>query len=253
MSGPAEEPILLVAVSARMLAELAVGAGHDVVALDRFGDLDLQRLCRSVSVLRDLGGRGRMADLVEAADGIGAPSVVYGAGLENQPALVERLARGRRLLGTPPEALERVRDPAVLGASLRGAGFSHPPTFRPGEAPRGDRRRWLRKPVLGGGGRGIREWRGGALRGQRGGAGAHRRACRARRPRSATGAPPPCSASPSSSSGTVPSAGAASRGAATSCRRGSRRRSVARWRRPRGRSAPTSRPRSACAACSAST
>ncbi len=165
MSGPAEEPILLVAVSARMLAELAVGAGHDVVALDRFGDLDLQRLCRSVSVLRDLGGRGRMADLVEAADGIGAPSVVYGAGLENQPALVERLARGRRLLGTPPEALERVRDPAVLGASLRGAGFSHPPTFRPGEAPRGDRRRWLRKPVLGGGGRGIREWRGGALPG----------------------------------------------------------------------------------------
>jgi len=34
--GPVGEPILLVSVSARMLAELAVG--HDVVALDRFGD-----------------------------------------------------------------------------------------------------------------------------------------------------------------------------------------------------------------------
>ena len=66
------EPILLVSVSARMIAELAVGAGYDVVALDRFGDLDLQRLCPSVSVLRDLGGRGGMATLVDAAEEIGA-------------------------------------------------------------------------------------------------------------------------------------------------------------------------------------
>jgi predicted ATP-grasp superfamily ATP-dependent carboligase len=150
-----------------MLAELAVSAGHDVVALDRFGDLDLQRLCRSLSVLRDLGGRGGMAALVEAAEGIAAPSVVYGAGLENQPGLVARLASGRTLLGCPPEAVERVRDPAALGPSLRAGGLAYPSTFGAREAPRrADRsRRWLRKPVRGGGGRGIREWRGGALRG----------------------------------------------------------------------------------------
>ena len=126
-----------------MLAELAVAAGHDVVALDRFGDLDLQRLCSSVSVLRDLGGRGGMAELVA------------------------RLAPGRRLLGCPPEAIERVRDPAVLGPSLRAAGLAYPLTFGPGDGPQwaGRSRRWLRKPVHGGGGRGIREWRGGALDG----------------------------------------------------------------------------------------
>ena len=159
------EPILLVSVSARMLAELAVGAGHDVVALDRFGDLDLQRLCPSVSVLRDFAGRGGMAALVDAADEIDAPSVVYGAGLENQPALVARLARGRRLLGSSPVALARVRDPAVLGASLLRAGLAYPATLTAEDAPRrADRsRRWLRKPMRGGGGRGIREWRGGAL------------------------------------------------------------------------------------------
>ena len=150
-----------------MLAELGVGAGHDVVALDRFGDLDLQRLCPSVSVLRDLGGRGGMAALVDAAEGISAPSVIYGAGLENQPRLVARLASGRRLLGCPPEMLDRVRDPAALSACLRGAGLAYPPTFGARDAPRrADRsRRWLRKPVRGGGGRGIREWRGGALDG----------------------------------------------------------------------------------------
>jgi uncharacterized protein len=150
-----------------MLAELGVRAGHDVVALDRFGDLDLRRLCPSLSVLRDLGGRGGMAALVDAAEKIRAPSVTYGAGLENKPGLVARLASGRTLLGCPRETLERVRDPASLGASLRAAGLAYPWTFAAHEAPqRAERsRRWLRKPVHSGGGRGVREWRGGALDG----------------------------------------------------------------------------------------
>ncbi len=150
-----------------MLAQLAMSAGHEVVALDRFGDFDLQRLCPSVSVLRDLGGRGGMATLVDAAEEISAPSVIYGAGLENQPGLVARLASGRTLLGCQPETLERVRDPAVLGASLRAAGLAYPQTFAASDAPRlaEPSRRWLRKPVRGGGGRGIRQWRGGALDG----------------------------------------------------------------------------------------
>ena len=162
------EPILLVSVSARMLAELAVRARHDVVALDRFGDLDLQRLCPSVSVLRDLGGQGGISALVKAAEKIPAPSVVYGAGLENQPGLVARLASGRHLLGCTRKTLERVRDPATLAASLHSAGLAYPSTFAAHDAPRRAERsrRWLRKPVRGGGGRGIREWRGGALSGE---------------------------------------------------------------------------------------
>jgi uncharacterized protein len=92
---------------------------------------------------------------------------MYGAGLENQPGLVARLASGRTLLGCPPETLSRVRDPATLGASMRAAGLAYPSTFGAADAPRqADRSRcWLRKPVRGGGGRGVREWRGGALGG----------------------------------------------------------------------------------------
>jgi uncharacterized protein len=148
-----------------MLAELGVRAGHDVIAFDRFGDLDLQRLCQSVSVLRDLGGRGGMAALVDAAESIPAPSVIYGAGLENRPDLVALLAAGRTLLGCTPETVERVREPATLGASLHEAGLAYPATFAAADAPRlAERsRRWLRKPVRGGGGRGVREWRGGTL------------------------------------------------------------------------------------------
>jgi len=157
--------ILLVSLTARMLAELARREGHEVLALDRFGDLDLQRLCPSVSILRDLGGHGGMAALVDAAEGIPAPYVIYGAGLENRPALVARLAAGRTLLGCSPHTLRRVRDPALLGASLRSAGLAYPTTYSAREAPgQADRaRRWLRKPRRGGGGRGVREWRGGGL------------------------------------------------------------------------------------------
>ena len=159
--------ILLVAVSARMLAELGTQEGYEVFAVDRFGDLDLQRLGPNVSIMRDLGGRGGMAELVEAAERVPADSVIYGAGLENRPDLVARLAAGRTLLGCAPETLRRVRDPAVLGASLRTAGFAFPRTLSAEDAPeRADRtRRWLRKPIRGGGGRGVCEWRGGRPRG----------------------------------------------------------------------------------------
>jgi len=159
--------ILLVSVSARMLAELATRDGYEVFALDRFGDLDLRRRCPSVSLQRDLGGRGGMAALADAAGAIPAEAVVYGAGLENRPDLVARLAAGRSLLGCAPDTLRRVRDPAVLGATLEAAGFVHPRTFSAAEAPaRADRaRRWLRKPVRSGGGRGVRAWRGGPLAG----------------------------------------------------------------------------------------
>jgi predicted ATP-grasp superfamily ATP-dependent carboligase len=159
--------ILIVSVSARMLAEIATREGHDVCAVDRFGDLDLQRLCPSVSSMRDLAGRGGMAELVDAAERIGADSVIYGAGLENRPDLVARLAAGRALLGCTPQTLRRVRDPAVLGASLLRAGLAYPRTFSAREAPeRADLgRRWLRKPIRGGGGRGVRAWRGGRPRG----------------------------------------------------------------------------------------
>jgi uncharacterized protein len=156
--------ILLVSVSARMLAELATRDGYEVMAFDRFGDLDLRRACPSVSLAHDLGPGG-METLVEAAERVRAPRVVYGAGLENRPDLVARLAEGRTLLGCSPGSLRRVRDHAALGASLREAGFPFPRTFAAAEPPHhGDAAHgWLRKPVHSGGGRGVRPWRGGRL------------------------------------------------------------------------------------------
>jgi predicted ATP-grasp superfamily ATP-dependent carboligase len=150
--------ILIVAVSARMLAELAVAGGHEVTALDRFGDVDL----RAIAAVSTAGGNDALVRLAERVE---CDAVVYGAGLENRPDLVARLAAGRELLGTPAESLAAVRDPWALAAAAGAAGARVPETRRPADAPRNPAAgAWLRKPRAGGGGRGVRRWAGGRLR-----------------------------------------------------------------------------------------
>jgi len=130
-----------------MLAELARRDG--VIAFDLFGDLDLRRMARVVK-------RENLTALVDAAMEEEPGEVIYGASFENHPTLVERLAERHTLLGNPPEVLRAVRDPARLAAVL-GDSYARS-TFTPPSSGR-----WLRKPMRGGGGIRVREWRGGAL------------------------------------------------------------------------------------------
>ena len=110
-----------------MLAELAVRAGHDVVAFDRFGDLRPARAVRRTS--RAPARWPRWSRRPSARRG---RAVVYGAGLENRPDLVERLAAGRELLGCSPATLRRVRDPARSGlARAAGPPLSRARSYRP--------------------------------------------------------------------------------------------------------------------------
>jgi predicted ATP-grasp superfamily ATP-dependent carboligase len=138
-----------------MLTDLATRDGQPVVAFDLFGDLDLR-----LSASRVVTG-GRLAALVDAAVMEPATEVVYGASFENHPVLVARLGERHVLLGNEPGTLRRVRDPALVGAALRDAGAPYPRTSAAAPSERSGR--WLRKPLRGGGGTGVREWRGGAL------------------------------------------------------------------------------------------
>jgi uncharacterized protein len=150
--------VLVVAVSARMLAELAVADGYQVTALDRFGDFDLRAVAAGATAPSSQG-------LAALATNVDADAVAYGAGFENRPDLVSRLAEGRELLGTPPELLPAVRDPWAVSAAAWAAGARAPETRSvhdlPGARARGG---WLRKPLQSGGGRGVRRWAGGRLR-----------------------------------------------------------------------------------------
>jgi uncharacterized protein len=154
--------VLVVAVSARMIAQLAVADGYDVTALDRFGDVDLRAIAPGATAPNNDA-------LAALAVDIDADAVVYGGGLENRADLVARLSQGRELLGTPPELLDAVRDPWAIGAAARAAGAQAPETRSIDELPltagsRRDASVWLRKPRRGGGGRGVRRWMGGRLR-----------------------------------------------------------------------------------------
>src|SRR5689334_12636326 len=142
----------------RMLAELAVRAGYAVTALDYFGDSDLRALSPSLSLLRDFEGKSyNPTTLTKAAWTIAAPAVAYSASFENHPKLVAQLAEGRTLLGNPPAVLERVRDPLQLAAALQAGGFRFPETVvADADTARDPRRRWLWKPLRGGGGTGVR-------------------------------------------------------------------------------------------------
>jgi predicted ATP-grasp superfamily ATP-dependent carboligase len=139
-----------------MIAQLAVADGYDVTALDLFGDLDLRAVAPGATAPTSEALAALAAD-------IDADAVVYGAGFENRPDLVARIADGRELLGTTPELLASLRDPWAVGAAARAAGARAPETRSPGEPPRPERGTWLRKPQRGGGGRGVRPWAGGRL------------------------------------------------------------------------------------------
>jgi predicted ATP-grasp superfamily ATP-dependent carboligase len=138
-----------------MIAQLAIADGYEVVALDRFGDVDLRAIAPGATAPSN-------DSLVALARDVDADAVVYGGGLENRPDLVARLGHGREILGTPPELLPAVRDPWALAAAARAAGARAPETRSIGDLPYGGE--WLRKPRLGGGGRAVRQWAGGRLR-----------------------------------------------------------------------------------------
>jgi uncharacterized protein len=154
-------PTLVVGVSTRAIAESARRAGHNVVTIDAFGDRDQKALCPNVS-FRECGLAYSAAAFLELARDLDYAALVYGGGLENHPSIVAELAAGRVLLGNAPGALAKVRDPRLLFGTLAGLGFAVPTIVDDGSPPRSGTT-WLCKPLRSGGGRGIRQWRGGRV------------------------------------------------------------------------------------------
>lgn len=161
-------PVVIVGVSTRAFAESARRAGVACASVDAFGDLDQKALVPNLGLGRDLGRRYHAAAAAALSHRFATRAAAYVANLENHPSAVRRLAAGRRLLGNDPAVLARARDPWALAEVAAAAGARVPLTLGPGEAGGADpARRWLRKPVRGGGGSGVREWRPGAPLGAR--------------------------------------------------------------------------------------
>src|SRR6266568_3787092 len=152
--------VLLAGVSTRDIAESAVRAGYEVVAVDGFGDLDLQACATEVHVVR-VDGRFSARAAAAAVRDVSCEAVVYEASFENHPSAVRALATNRMLWGNPPSVLARARDPRRLARVVADAGLPSPRVRLTRPAP-GTRSGWLVKPLRSGGGDGIAVWRRGA-------------------------------------------------------------------------------------------
>ncbi len=114
------ETLLILGASARAAAQSARRAGFAPVCGDLFADVDL-RQCAPVTAVDNFPSG------LEAVSRASPPGGwMYTGGLENHPALVERIAAVRPLLGNSAVVLRRVRDPFQTTVALRRAGLDVP-------------------------------------------------------------------------------------------------------------------------------
>ncbi len=110
-----------------------------------FADADLRQFAEVCQV------DGYPAGLGTAIGGSQPGSWMYTGALENHPGLIDRWQRLRPLLGNPAEVLRRVRDPELVGRTLRTAGVAVPAVRSAGATlPRDGT--WLAKPRRSAGG-----------------------------------------------------------------------------------------------------
>jgi predicted ATP-grasp superfamily ATP-dependent carboligase len=152
---PDAPALLIAAVSGRALAEAARRAGLVPLVADFFADADTQaaaHACRKLAGLKR-GMRWRSLEPALAALTDEAPSpvlgVVCGAGFEDRPELLARIAARWTLLGNDAETVARVKAPEQFFAALDRLGVAHPTTVTKRPA---DIAGWLAKRRGGAGG-----------------------------------------------------------------------------------------------------
>ncbi|QDS97287.1 ATP-grasp domain-containing protein [Adhaeretor mobilis] len=139
--------LAIVGASARAAAYSAIRAGYEVVICDLFADADLRVLGVEVSEADDYPNDFLGWLVEQSCDGW-----LYTGGLENFPALVDRMASCKKLLGNTGDQLSKARSPTAL-AKLFPKNF--PPTLATSRGLPTDGS-WLAKSYCGAGGSGVR-------------------------------------------------------------------------------------------------
>jgi predicted ATP-grasp superfamily ATP-dependent carboligase len=172
-----KETIIVVGYNARPIVASAKRSGFKVLAVDYWGDIDLESLADDTeTVLKQLpGGRPReelrqpMSDLlVECAEKIASRHrgevdfILMGSGLDDRPDLWLELENTAPILGNPAETLVIARDRFRLYETASRLGIPSPTTFKASSLKEAldlaDRIGYpvVIKPPGGGGGLGIR-------------------------------------------------------------------------------------------------
>lgn len=143
--------ILILGASARAAAASARRAGYEPFVIDLFADRDTQSLADCLRCPLEAYPHG----LFRLARQAPRMPWMYTGGLENAPELIDALAQERPLWGNGSAVLCSVRNPFSLAARCSEKGIAYPALYKPDRSatPSGV---WLRKPLRGSGGIGIR-------------------------------------------------------------------------------------------------
>lgn len=147
---PSNDDLIIFGASVRAAAFSALQAGLRPWCADLFADRDLQARCsvRRLPFRHYPHGFAAMSDQ-------GPPGPwMYTGGLENHPALINRISEKRFLWGNGSAALQSARSPTVLAEILPFNGINFPATYSSSQSPPRNRR-WVCKPIKGAGGTGI--------------------------------------------------------------------------------------------------
>lgn len=152
--------LIIVAQSARALAQSARRGGWRPLVADAFADVDTKAAAHhSVQVAMEEDGLNerQLLDALGSLPGAVA-DLIYGAGPESAPLLLERLSKHYRIIGNAPGVVRSVKDPRTFFQILKSLAIPFPETrFEPPTAGTGA---WLTKRARGAGGGHIRWWNG---------------------------------------------------------------------------------------------
>lgn len=144
--------LLVIANSARMLAQMAKRVGFHVLVIDVFADVDTQHFALDYQCVTDLSIQQLAPVLDYFSQRYGVVRAIYGSGFEQYPDSLFYLQTRLTLLGNSAENFVRLHDKADFFAVLHNLNIPHPETrFTSPESTEN----WLIKPIQGQGGVGI--------------------------------------------------------------------------------------------------
>jgi predicted ATP-grasp superfamily ATP-dependent carboligase len=156
-SSASETDVLVCGASVRSLAESLLAVGRRPLCVDFFGDRDLLQLLETQGgvYLGAISGFHQLPEMVKLVPA--DTPMIWTGGLENEPEILESIARQRRVCGVSPEFVRKVRNPEDLDELVRDTILKRParlPLRQAASQP--EPNKWLLKTRKSGGGLGVR-------------------------------------------------------------------------------------------------
>ena len=145
-------PILIIAQSARMLANAAKQAGYRPLVIDLFGDQDTTAIAEQFWRVDDLSLVSIRDIIPVVLSKYNVATLVYGSGMENQPETLAYLAQSFKILGNSPATCQQLNDKISFFKQLGKLSIRYPEVRF--SLPQ-DKTGWLIKPRKNIGGLGI--------------------------------------------------------------------------------------------------